>query len=549
MNRPTSSPSFPFVLSPSTPFALSWSKGEQSLRTGLSKRGRAWFDRPVLSEDEGPVLSEDEGLTTTGYAYMVVPMKSGTKVLEGSRSPGVAPRFTLHVSRLTWTCLVLFLGLLLPAGADGQTRIVTLSPEKGPTGGGTLVTLQIEGGLALGPLGVEFGSRPASMVRRRGLSTLEAVTPPGEAGPIPVRVVNSLWGTKTDPAVFTYLPQGARLGWVDPASAPVGSDEVRLSLGGERFAAASTLRFGEVQVPTTFVSPERLEARVPVSLLGRAREVDLRVSDPALRGEQSNALAFAVVNPPPHLIGLGPPPPGYPAETLGAGGAAGLLTVRGQGFRPDSQVQIAGGVVETRYRAAGELLALIPAEFLSRPGDLPVTVTTPGPGGGRSNALNLRMSSINAPTPAGRAPLPGRFLVFTSNRRGGRNHLYLLDRETGRLDRLEEANSINGNDGYPSISADGRFIVFQSDRSRGQADLFLFDRRTRSLDPMPEANHPTAFDGFPHISADGRFIVFESDRLNRRPKIFLFDRQTRMLSELNEANEPTADDGLAAISN
>ena len=470
-------------------------------------------------------------------------------VRETSRFRGRGPRFTFPASRFTWAFLALVLGLLMPAGAGGQTRIVALSPEKGPTGGGTLVTLQIEGGLALGPLQVEFGGQPASLIRRRGFSTLEAVTPPGEAGPIPVRVVSGLWGTKTAPAVFTYVPPGARLGWVDPASAPVGSDELRLRLVGEHFASASTLRFGEVQVPTTFVNPRRLEARVPASLLGRAREVDLRVADIALGGEPSNTLVFAVVNPPPHLIGLGTSPPGSPAKTLGAVGAAGSLTVLGQGFRPDSQVQIAGAVVETRYLATGELLALIPAEFLGRPGELPVTVVTPGPGGGRSNALNLRMSSINAPTPAARAPHPGRFLVFTSNRQGGRNHLYLLDREAGRLDRLEEANSKNGNDGYPSISADGRFIVFQSDRSRGQTDVFLFDRQTRSLDPMPEANHPTAFDGFPHISADGRFIVFESDRLKGKPKIFLFDRLSRTLSELTEANEATADDGLAAISN
>jgi Tol biopolymer transport system component len=99
------------------------------------------------------------------------------------------------------------------------------------------------------------------------------------------------------------------------------------------------------------------------------------------------------------------------------------------------------------------------------------------------------------------APLPGRFVVFTSNRRAGRNHVFLLDRETRRLDPLEEANS------------------------------------------------PIATDAYPSISADGRFIVFESDRLNGRPKIFLFDRPARTLSEVREANEATPDDGLAAISN
>jgi dipeptidyl aminopeptidase/acylaminoacyl peptidase len=195
--------------------------------------------------------------------------------------------------------------------------------------------------------------------------------------------------------------------------------------------------------------------------------------------------------------------------------------------------------VPTRYQSPEELVATIPAELLSAPGIMPVAVVTPGPAGPTTVAYALTVFP----------PLPGRYVVFTSNRRDARNHVYLLDRQAGRLDPLEEANSTGGSDGYPTISADGRLIAFQSDRSRGQTDILLFDRQTRVLDPLPEANHPTAFDGFPHISADGRFIVFESDRVNRRPKLYLFDRQTRTLTELIEANDPAADDGLGAISN
>jgi dipeptidyl aminopeptidase/acylaminoacyl peptidase len=305
-----------------------------------------------------------------------------------------------------------------------------------------------------------------------------------------------------------------------------------LSVDGEQFAITSTVRFGEVPVPTTFVTPRRLEARIPTSLLASPGVVAVLVSDTAVGGGRSNAVSFTVVNPPPQIALLDAPP-------LKTGGPATTFTVRGRDFRPNSHIQIAGTSVATQYRTDQELSAVVPAEVLAKPGSLPVAVIAPGPGGGTSNSMALTVL----------APFPGRFLAFTSTRRGGRNHLYLLDREAGRLDPLEEANSPNGSDGYPSISADGRFIVFQSDRHGEQTDVLLFDRETRTLDPLPELNHPTAFDGFPHISADGRFIVFESDRLNKRPKIFLFDRQTRTLSEVSQANEATAEDGLAAISN
>lgn len=224
---------------------------------------------------------------------------------------------------------------------------------------------------------------------------------------------------------------------------------------------------------------------------------------------------------------------------LSTGDPPTLIKVFGKAFQPDSTIQVAGEPIPTTYRSAEEMHGTIPARLLVTPRELTVEVRTPGPGGGASLTGRVTVAT---------SVFPGRFVVFTSNRRGGRNHLYLLDRQWNSLDPLEEANSVNANDGYPAISADGRFIVFQSDRNRGQQDVFLFDRERRVLDSLPEANHPTAFDGFPSISADGRFIVFESDRLGKL-KVFLFDLQGRALSELRRANEGTADDGLAAISN
>ena len=203
---------------------------------------------------------------------------------------------------------------------------------------------------------------------------------------------------------------------------------------------------------------------------------------------------------------------------LAAGDPPTPITVFGKAFQPDSTIHVTGTPIPTTYRSAEEMHGTIPAHLLAVPRELTVEVRTPGPGGGISLAGRVSVAT---------SVFPGRFVVFTSNRRGGRNHLYLLDRQRSALDPLEEANSANANDGYPSISADGRFIVFQSDRHRGQEDVFLFDRERRVLDALPEANHPTAFDGFPAISADGRFIVFESDRLGGKLKLFLFDLQGR----------------------
>jgi hypothetical protein len=426
------------------------------------------------------------------------------------------------------------LGLPLPSVASAQAPAASLTPDQGPTGGGTKVLIEIDGGLTLGSIRVEFGGRPVHVVRSLGLSIVEVITPPGDPGPVPVRVTYGLLMKTAASAVFTYVSPAPRLARLDPSTVEAGSAELPLSVEGEDFTPTCGLRVGDTQVPTTVLSPQRLQVRIPAPLLAGAGSLEMRVIDSA-GGGASNVVPLAVVNPPPQLTAVEAPP-------LRVGGdAAGpvTLTARGRAFRPESVIQLAGAAAPTQYHSGQELTAVIPPGLLAKPGELPIVVVTPGPGGGTSRPLSLSVV----------APFPGRFLVFTSNRRGGRNHIYLLDRQTGHLDPLEEANSGSGNDGYPSISADGRLIVFQSDRRDGQFHIFLFDRETRRLDPLPGLNHSTAFDGFPHISPDGRFIVFESDRLNGRPKVFLFDRQTQRLSELHQANEATADDGLAAISN
>ncbi len=324
----------------------------------------------------------------------------------------------------------------------------------------------------------------------------------------------------------------ARAVRVEPAEVPAGSGDTDVRVDGQDFTGTARVLVNGAPVSTDVLGPTRLRVRLPAEMLARAGRLDLRVVEGEPPGADEPVLAVVVVNPAPRLDVIEVP-------VLAVGEPSASIKLIGKGFRPESTVQVAGTAIETSFRSPEELIGTIPAALLTATGNLAVSVVTPGPGGGSSLAGRITVTD----------PLfPGRFVVFTSNRGQGRNHVYLLDRRGNRLDNLKEANSADGSDAYPSISADGRFIAFQSDRNRGQYDIFLFDRETRTLDALPEANHSTAFDGFPALSPDGRFVVFESDRLGK-PKIFLFDLRTRALSELKQANDVTADDGLAAISN
>lgn len=328
------------------------------------------------------------------------------------------------------------------------------------------------------------------------------------------------------------LDLSPRVARVEPEEVPVGSDDTDVRVDGWYFTESVRVLVNGVPVSADVLGPTQLRARLPSALLATAGQLDLRVVDGEREAAGAAAVVVTVANPAPRLDVIEVP-------ALSVGDPEASIKLIGKAFRPDSAVRVAGKTVATVFRSPEELIATVPADLLATPGTLTVSVVTPGPGGGASLSGQITVTD---------RVFPGRFVVFTSNRRLGKNHVYLLDRMGNRLDPLQEANSPTGNDAYPSISSDGRFIAFQSDRRQGQYDVFLFDRERRTLDPLPEANHPTAFDGFPALSAGGRFIVFESDRLGK-PKIFLFDLRTRTLSELEQANDVNADDGLAAISN
>ncbi len=431
------------------------------------------------------------------------------------------------VRRGVLTFALVFVGAL--QGLAAESCIRGLDPHFGPAAGGTRVSVRFADGAGLENVEVRFGKRPARVLTRSG-ETVEVEAPTHPPDSVPVRAESAQCAEGVDGPRYTYLA-APRLDFVRAVD-PTAAGDLTVEAVGVDFGPRVSLVVDGTPVPTEIREPERVVASIPAALLRTARHMTLQLLDP-MRGV-SDAVTMTLANPVPRLSRI-------EAPRLRAGRASATIGLFGHDFRSASSAQLDGKPLETRVHSDTYLEAVLPVETLGAPANLSINVATAGPGGGESNALAVQV----LPPP----PFGGHFVVFMSNRRGGRNHIFLLDRNTGTLDPLEEANSPNASDGYPSISADGRFIVFQSDRHRGQSDIFLFDRESRTLDLLPEANDPTAFDGFPSVSPDGRFIVFESDRLHRKPKIFLFDRETRRLTELSSANEITADDGVAAISN
>jgi len=160
----------------------------------------------------------------------------------------------------------------------------------------------------------------------------------------------------------------------------------------------------------------------------------------------------------------------------------------------------------------------------------------------------------------------GRLLVYVQNDPKGVADVFVLDRRSGRRERVSVGSRGQRGKGAsiePSISDDGRFVAFCSyapnfapndqPRPGGRVlnphfyrDVFVRDRRTRTttMISVPRTGGPpSSWSCHASISGNGRFVAFISDAKNlvrgdrdEHENVFLHDRVTRRTRRLPGAS-------------
>lgn len=102
-------------------------------------------------------------------------------------------------------------------------------------------------------------------------------------------------------------------------------------------------------------------------------------------GASAPAPAPTPTNPAPAISSLAP-------DTAAAGGGQFLLTVHGSGFVPASVVNWGGSARTTTFVSSTQLQAAILAADIAVAASVPVTVTSPGPGGGVSEPSSFTVT-------------------------------------------------------------------------------------------------------------------------------------------------------------
>ena len=184
---------------------------------------------------------------------------------------------------------------------------------------------------------------------------------------------------------------------ISPASVTAGDPAFTLTITGTNFISGSVINWNGTALATTFISATQLTASVSVTLVAVAGTANITVFNPTPGGGTSNVSVFTIssvsTNPVPAITSLSP-------ASVTAGAPVFTLTVNGTNFIGSSVINWNGSALTTTYINSTQLTATVSASLVTTAGTAAVTVVTPAPGGGTSNAATFTVSAPgNNPVP------------------------------------------------------------------------------------------------------------------------------------------------------
>ena len=199
-------------------------------------------------------------------------------------------------------------------------------------------------------------------------------------------VVNGAPGGGTSNIVaFTITNPNVSIASVTPATATAGDGNKTLGIVGSGFVGATSITFNGTLLSSSYTDGSHMSATLPSTLLTNAGNFPVVATNPAPGGGVSTPFSFQVQNPVPAIANLSP-------NTVYFGASDTTVTVNGTGFMASSVVKLGSSVLTTTYVSSTQLTAVVPSSALGALGNLSITVTTPTPGGGTSNASQLQVT-------------------------------------------------------------------------------------------------------------------------------------------------------------
>ena len=380
--------------------------GSNSATATLTAAGPWVMQMATFSAASGPVptvtsVAPSSGSTAGGTAVTI----TGTNFATGATVTfgGTAATNVVVVSSTSITATTpahaagaVAVAVTNPGGLNGSLTngftyvapptVTSVSPNSGPAGGGTAVTITGTN-FATGAT-VTFGSAAATNVVVVNSTTITATTPAGSLGAVTVTVTNpgGLNGSLSNGFTYVGTPTVTS---VSPTSGTI-SGGTAVTITGTNFATGATVTFGGTAATNVVVvSSTSITATTPAHAAGA---VTVTVTNPGgLNGSLTNG--FTYVNS-PTVTSVSP------TSGTTAGGTA--VTITGTNFTTGATVTF-GGTAATNVVVVSStsITATTPAHAA---GAVTVTVTNPG---GLNGSLTNGFTYVGTPTVTSISPTSG----------------------------------------------------------------------------------------------------------------------------------------------
>ncbi len=282
---------------------------------------------------------------------------------------------------------------VLPAGSAVATLAVT--------GTGFVPTTAID---------VNGSARTTAFVSATQVNVTLLAADMATVGSLALTAVNGTpgGGTSAAAAVAIDNPAPGAVITLSPGSAQVGTTTATtVTVTGTNFLPASTVQVNGAARATAYVSATQVTFQLTVADQAAAQPIPVTVVNPAPGGGSSVATTLTVANPAPGTtITL------VPSSVTAGTTTPTNVTVTGTSFVPSSSVLVNGVSRSTTFVSATQLTFQLTVNDEANGQAIPVTVTSPAPGGGNSGSANI---TINNPAPTIAQPLPKIVMLGASS--------------------------------------------------------------------------------------------------------------------------------------
>ena len=272
---------------------------------------------------------------------------------------------------------------------------LTLSPATVPQGMQTSATITVNGsGFVPGTsIQVNGSARATTYVSPTQLTFSLLASDAVTTGRLSVTATNPAPSASASPTAFLTVAVATGTPVItstNPSSYIISNSNSVLYVYGTNLTTSSIVQWNGTNLATSYtyasvwngayyVTGYYLYAQVPASLLATAGAASVTVYSPTALTSTSDAVTININNPPvPTVTSLSPGAGPIATDTK--------VTVSGTGFTPSSVVSYKGTQLATTYVNSASLTVTIPGTMNLFPGNGNLTVFTPAPGGGTSNA-------------------------------------------------------------------------------------------------------------------------------------------------------------------